>query len=96
MKEPADVVRTYFGMVRRWARLIKPKGKDDGQAVLDALSADEFPDEGVTQVRGPQGEVLFEVWTAPATSSQPPQVRASALALVYGPATEDPPPPSDG
>lgn len=92
-----EVVRAYFGMVRRWAHLIKPTGKNDAQAVLDALSADEFPDDEMTQVRGPHGEVVLSVETYP---FRPQPVTAWLVPYVTGPALwssmEAPPPPSDG
>lgn len=100
-----DVMRTYFGMVRRWATLVKPVGKNDAVSVLEALSADEFPEQGVTEVRGPSGEMLWRVETVRLPGGQM-QVRASGVPSVSGPAlwegpvwqpaTEGPLPPSAG
>lgn len=91
------ILRAYFGMIRRWAYLMKPNGKNDAQLVLDALDADETdaPGLGMTSVSC-QGRTVFQVWTQPDRWGNP-QTRSS-LMLPEGaePPMEGPPPPSAG
>ncbi len=87
------ILRAYFGMIRRWAALMKPNGKNDAELVLDALDADESDE--TTQVSC-RGRAVFLVHTEvdryghPRTQATPQPWQAVTQS------TEGPPPPSAG
>ena len=98
MKEHSNILRAYFGMVRRWAALVKPQGQNDAQLVLDALEPYETGRSesvvGETLVES-QGYPVFRIRTAqgkygPETTATPQPF------VVLASSTEGPPPPSDG